>query len=245
LSLKHKYKIILLGKGSVGKTSIRKKYMGESFNEEYIETIGAEFSSKNIEINNNNIKYQIWDLAGQPEYKNVQASFYAGCNALILVFDLTQPNSLVKLNDWISEAQKQSKNSDQIWVLIGNKCDLERKIEFKEINKFAQDFSIKIKSQIHYMETSAKTGENINDLFIELGDMLLGNERVEFISKKYEPNTQASKESDYSKIENINKNELTQISKKIDIFENRLNKMEVEMKKVKEIILKLVSRNEN
>ncbi|MHA1129662.1 MAG: Rab family GTPase [Candidatus Helarchaeota archaeon] len=170
-NVRFRFKLVLVGEGAVGKTSIRQKYMGKGFSGEYLKTIGADFASKVVEIKDSSgdvIKsiFQIWDLAGQVEFKEVRASFYGGCQGVLLVFDLTRKDTMDKLKDWILEAAKNSGGSIKGFYLIGNKCDLpNREITLEEGKKFAQFLSERLKFEIPYIETSAKTGENIDFLF--------------------------------------------------------------------------------
>ncbi|MCK5409392.1 MAG: GTP-binding protein, partial [Candidatus Heimdallarchaeota archaeon] len=90
---KWNFKIILAGDGAVGKTSIRERYMGKGFQESYLKTIGADFATKKIEKNEEQITFQIWDLAGQESYQSVRKSFYKGAIAAIMVFDCQDPKS--------------------------------------------------------------------------------------------------------------------------------------------------------
>jgi small GTP-binding protein len=170
-NVRFRFKLVLVGEGAVGKTSIRQKYMGKGFTGEYLKTIGADFASKVVEMKDNSgeiIKsiFQIWDLAGQVEFKEVRASFYGGCQGVLLVFDLTRKDTMGKLKDWILEAAKNAGGSIKGFYLIGNKCDLpDREITLEEGQEFAKFLSDRLKFTIPYIETSAKTGENIDRLF--------------------------------------------------------------------------------
>ena len=106
--VRFRFKLTLIGEGAVGKTSIRQKYMGRGFTGEYLKTIGADFASKTVEITDTSgdvVKsiFQIWDLAGQVEFKAVRASFYGGCQGVLLVFDLTRKETMDKLKDIMSD----------------------------------------------------------------------------------------------------------------------------------------------
>ncbi|MHA1650506.1 MAG: GTP-binding protein [Candidatus Helarchaeota archaeon] len=180
-SVRFRFKLVLVGEGAVGKTSIRQKYMGKGFTGEYLKTIGADFASKVVEMKADGevIKsiFQIWDLAGQVEFKEVRASFYGGCQGVLLVFDLTRKETMDKLKDWILEAAKNAGGTIKGFYLIGNKCDLpNREVTTEEAQEFARFLSEKLKFQIPYIETSAKTGENIEYLFQDLCRMLLVKE---------------------------------------------------------------------
>ncbi len=180
--VRFRFKLVLVGEGAVGKTSIRQKYMGKGFTGEYLKTIGADFASKVVEMKDKNgetIKsiFQIWDLAGQQEFKEVRASFYGGCQGVLLVFDLTKKESMDKLKDWILEAAKNAGGAIKSFCLIGNKCDLpNREVSKEEGLEFAKYLSERLKFIIPYIETSAKTGDNIEYLFQSLCYNLLTKE---------------------------------------------------------------------
>jgi small GTP-binding protein len=181
-NVRFRFKLVLIGEGAVGKTSIRQKYMGKGFTGEYLKTIGADFASKVVEMTDNkgeSIKsiFQIWDLAGQQEFKEVRASFYGGCQGVLLVFDLTRKETMDKLKDWILEAAKNAGGSIKAFALLGNKCDLPgRIITEQEGLEFAKYLADRLKFPMPYIETSARTGENIEYLFADLCRSLLVKE---------------------------------------------------------------------
>lgn len=172
------FKAVLMGEGSVGKTSIRSKFMGVGFKSEYIKTIGADFASKAIVIGENKVHFQIWDLAGQNMYKHVRSSFYSGCKCGFLVFDLTEPETLEKLDTWVEEAIQHSGGFLKIFIIIGNKNDLvdDIKVDDEEIEKLAQKLREMKDIEAAYIKTSALTGENIHEAFEMMGKMFLEKE---------------------------------------------------------------------
>lgn len=176
------FKVVLMGEGSVGKTSIRSKFMGVGFKSEYIKTIGADFASKAIELGENKVHFQIWDLAGQKMYRHVRSSFYSGCKCGFLVFDLTQPDTLEKLEEWAEEAIAHSGNFLKIFIVLGNKHDLKDQIKIKDedIKKIIEKLRKKKNIEAAYLATSAKTGENIPEAFEMMGKMFLEKEGFPF-----------------------------------------------------------------
>ena len=120
-------KIVLLGDGGVGKTAIRRRFMGQGFKSTYMETIGSDFSTKTITLEYNlkfvTINFQIWDLAGQPKFQNIRQMFYAGSQGLIFVFDVTRLDSLENVKLWVDEVLKNQISKVPV-ILIGNKVDL-------------------------------------------------------------------------------------------------------------------------
>ncbi len=164
------FKIILIGSSSVGKSSILQRYIQKVFNESYSCTIGVDFFMKSLDIGDKSIKMQLWDTAGTEKFRSITTGYYRGANAAFIVFDLTSKQSFECLNEWIENYYKYSDpNSEKNVVLIGNKCDLvdRREITQEEIDKFIKD------NNIMYYETSAKTGQNIDECFYFIAEKLV------------------------------------------------------------------------
>ncbi|MEA2071148.1 MAG: Rab family GTPase, partial [Asgard group archaeon] len=162
------WKIVIIGDPAVGKTSIRRKYLGETTLKEYIYTVGADFATKRIKLGDElTVQYQIFDLAGQQKFDKVRASFYSGAQAAILVYDVTDKQTLKNLPKWVNEAKKNSKKRLQTFVVVGNKIDLQDEIETTEddVQKFVEVLSKQMGEDILHIYTSALTGENIDLLF--------------------------------------------------------------------------------
>ncbi|MHA1212608.1 MAG: Rab family GTPase [Candidatus Heimdallarchaeota archaeon] len=170
------WKIVIIGDPAVGKTSIRRNYLGETTLKEYIYTIGADFATKRIRLSKKlSVQYQIFDLAGQQKFNKVRASFYNGTQAAILVYDITNKKSLENLPIWIKEAKRNSDGSLDTFIVVGNKIDLseQKKTDDKLLEKFLKDLSKEMGHEILHINTSALTGENINLLFKRLTTILL------------------------------------------------------------------------
>ncbi|MHA1347857.1 MAG: Rab family GTPase [Candidatus Heimdallarchaeaceae archaeon] len=118
------FKISLLGEGAVGKTSLRRIYLGESFKEGYMMTIGADFAVKKMSLNHVEYTLQIWDLAGQQRFSAVREVYYRGTAGALLVFDISRPETYEVLPNWLHELIRNNKNRIVPIVLIGNKADL-------------------------------------------------------------------------------------------------------------------------
>ncbi|MHA2250665.1 MAG: Rab family GTPase [Candidatus Kariarchaeaceae archaeon] len=161
------FKIVIVGDPRVGKTSIRRRYMGEGFSQSYIHTIGADFA---IKVMDNRV-IQIWDLAGHPIFQNIRIDFYRGAEAALLVFDLTRPETLKNVPTWVDELFKIIKRSIPL-LLVGNKCDLkangEEVVTDEDIDLCKQELRKRAHFDINYIETSALTGENIDSAFDKL-----------------------------------------------------------------------------
>ena len=125
MSKKQLLKIIILGDSGVGKTSLMHQYVSKKFDNRYKATIGADFLTKDVEIDGQSVALQIWDTAGQERFQALGSAFYRGADACILVFDVTQQESFAHLTSWMEEFNIQAGKRD--CVLIGNKTDLEDK----------------------------------------------------------------------------------------------------------------------
>lgn len=160
------YKILLIGPGSVGKTSLLNRFVHDSFSTSYNITMGVDFLDKTINFNKSTVTLTIWDVGGQERFKSMRRSYYSGTSGALLIFDLSRADTYKKLiNTWYSELTTFCKN-DVPFLLIGNKVDLIKDIgpviKENEANEFAES-----KNSI-YIETSAKTGENVEEAFKEL-----------------------------------------------------------------------------
>ena len=155
-------KYIIVGDPSVGKSNILMKFAHNKFIEDYQATTGVEFGAKNIEIKDQIYRIQIWDTAGQENFRSITRAYYKNCVCAMVVYDITNSNSFQHIQNWIEEIQEQSPKTVLI-ILIGNKIDLEEKrvISYDEGNQFA------IKNGISFAETSAKTGVGIEDIFMK------------------------------------------------------------------------------
>lgn len=154
------FKMVLVGNSSVGKTCLFLQYSDNVFNDSFMPTIGVDFRIKTLEIDGSFIKMQIWDTAGQERFRTITSSYYKGAHGLILVFDLTDRQSFLDLENWIIEIEKHASDG-VLKLLIGNKNDLEgaRTVSYEEALNFAKINGMK------YIETSAKTSKNVNEAF--------------------------------------------------------------------------------
>ncbi|TXT58999.1 MAG: Small GTP-binding domain protein [Promethearchaeota archaeon] len=163
------YKLILGGEGAVGKTSMVHRFVEDSFETDYKATIGTSIMKKQCEFESleSSVRFVIWDLAGQQQFQRVRQSYLANARAGVLVYDVTRRNTYEKINNWHEEIKK---NTDQIsMILVGNKIDLvdDREVTPEEGKELAE------KLNLSYIETSAKTGENIEDAFRMLALQLI------------------------------------------------------------------------
>lgn len=178
-------KVLLCGDGSVGKTAIRERYLGKGFQANYMMTIGADFAVKEIagttsEGEEYTIKCSIWDLSGQLNFKDVRSIYYKGSHAMIMVYDCTNRKSFDNLSHWIEEIKKHTNINNMTMLLIANKTDLREDgkdhVTTDDGLKLAQTWAGTIfenKWDVPFIETSAKTGENINQAFDRLGQIFV------------------------------------------------------------------------
>ena len=181
---KYFLKIVLLGDGAVGKTNIRKNYLGQGFTKDHLMTIGADFAAadKVIQIKDKvyNITFQIWDLAGQGTFNQVRSMYYRGVFGALVVFDVTRKNSFDNLSSWIKELYKNSNRGAVPIVILGNKYDLfdedEDHVKSVEINDMIELLNKELKDEnfnVTYLNTSALTGLNIENAFESLGSNII------------------------------------------------------------------------
>ncbi|MFX0124522.1 MAG: Rab family GTPase [Candidatus Hodarchaeota archaeon] len=174
-------KICLCGDGKVGKTSLRNRYLGRGFQSEYLPTLGSDFVSKKATIKigseSKEIRFQIWDLAGQPTFGQVRTLFFKHAVGSLLVFDITRPNTLYNLEKWLYELNQHSGSTNMSVIVLGNKSDLQNEspnsINGEEAKVFIEEVLTEkfenIDKKVLFFETSAKTGENVEKVFKELG----------------------------------------------------------------------------
>ena len=153
------YKILLLGDSTVGKTCFLFLYLDYSFLDLHMATIGLDYRLKTLILEEQKIvKIQLWDTAGQDKFRAITRNYYKGASGIILIFDVTNIKSYENIKKWINEIKEEISEKVSI-VLIGNKIDnvQERKISKEQGEKLANEIGIK------FFETSAKTGEGINE----------------------------------------------------------------------------------
>lgn len=153
-------KVVIVGDTQVGKSCILFRYVEDKFNMDTTSTIGAAFFTKQIETGNGQIKLQLWDTAGQEDFRSLSPLYYRSASIAIIVFDLTVADTFKHVQDWMNEIREKAASCTFV-AIVGNKCDLEdRVITTTDAKKAATAFGANL-----YAETSAKTGEGIKELF--------------------------------------------------------------------------------
>lgn len=169
------YKLCVCGDGGVGKTSMVLQYCENTFKENYIMTIGSNFSTKTVELPEYpdiNVRLQIWDMAGQSHFSFVRPPFYRGAAGVVYVFDLTRRSSFENLPEWKSEVTKVV--GEKPSILVGNKLDIATD-QKREIGKGDAEALKNELNSLEYYETSAKEGTNIEDAFRQVVLSILKN----------------------------------------------------------------------
>jgi len=153
------YKILVVGDGTCGKSSILHRYVDSTFYPNYISTIGVDFKIKCIEVDNKNVKLQMWDTAGQERFRSITSVYYRGVNGILLVYDVSNRESFTNIKEWIKNIDMFAPNDAYI-ILVGNKSDTtHRKVKIDEGIELAKELNIP------FIETSAKDNINIDKAF--------------------------------------------------------------------------------
>ncbi|OMJ68482.1 hypothetical protein SteCoe_34048 [Stentor coeruleus] len=177
------FRIILVGNAGVGKSCILQRFLEKGFDDKYEVTIGVEFGTKQIKIDNKLIKVQIWDTAGQENYKSITRSFYKRAHGIILMYDITNKTSFNDLESWLNDIKDYANDGVDI-ALAGNQVDLVAyQDNYREVT-YTQGYDMKNKNNFcSYHETSAKTGQNVNELFQELCSVLYKKQEIKGFGK--------------------------------------------------------------
>lgn len=160
------FRVIIIGDTGVGKSCFLLRFSDNNFKEQYDVTIGVEFGSKTISVANKAIKLQIWDTAGQENFRSITRSFYRRADAVLLMYDISNKRSFNNLNDWVREI-KENSPKDVMVYLVGNQLDLidggMREVTVEEAEKFKNENKI-----AGFKEASAKSGINVANIFTDI-----------------------------------------------------------------------------
>eukprot|EP01135_Chromosphaera_perkinsii_P002568 Nk52_evm84s224 gene=Nk52_evmTU84s224 len=166
-----KFKLVFLGEQSVGKTSLITRFMYDSFDNTYQATIGIDFLSKTMYLEDRTVRLQLWDTAGQERFRSLIPSYIRDSSVAVVVYDITNRNSYLQTTKWIEDVRTERGN-DVIIMLVGNKTDLgdKRQVSIEEGEQKAKELNVM------FIETSAKAGYNVKSLFRRVAAALPGME---------------------------------------------------------------------
>lgn len=162
------FKLVLLGSGSVGKSSLALQYVKNDFRS-ILPTVGCAFFTKVVDLGVASLKFEIWDTAGQEKYHSVCHLYFRGANAALLVYDVTRKASFCKARQWLKDLEEEFHPGEVVVMLVGNKMDLnqEREVTFEEGREFAES------KGLLFMETSAKLNHQVTEVFSAVARELL------------------------------------------------------------------------
>lgn len=160
------YKIVIIGDSGVGKSSLLKRFANDEYCDSSAPTIGVDFQHKLIDASST-VKLQVWDTAGQERFRCVTAAYYRGADCIIIMYDITNRESFEKINYWIKQSFNASGDRRIVTILVGSKCDGDRKITTEEGIKLSKE------NNMLFFEVSSKTAENVSNLFICAANNLL------------------------------------------------------------------------
>ncbi|RKO97067.1 hypothetical protein CXG81DRAFT_12728 [Caulochytrium protostelioides] len=168
-----KFKLVFLGEQSVGKTSLITRFMYDTFDNTYQATIGIDFLSKTMYLEDRTVRLQLWDTAGQERFRSLIPSYIRDSSVAVVIYDITNRTSFTNTAKWVDDVRAERGN-DVIIVLVGNKTDLseKRQVTPEEGEKKAKEFDVM------FIETSAKASYNVKALFRKIAQALPGMENA-------------------------------------------------------------------
>jgi small GTP-binding protein len=154
-------KLVIIGDSGVGKTNLLSRYTDHTFSQRHDITIGVEFSIKIASQNDKVFKIYVWDTAGQEVFNSITRNYYRGAVGCLIVYDITNRSSFNNIEKWVNDVKNYSQNDGIVMVLVGNKLDQQdaRQVTTEEGQALAEKFKMR------FVETSAKTGENVDHSF--------------------------------------------------------------------------------
>lgn len=167
-NLLKKYKLVFLGEQGVGKTSLITRFMYDTFNSQYAATIGIDFLSKTMYLDDKTIRLQLWDTAGQERFRSLIPSYMRDSNVAVVVYDISSNKSFQAIDKWVEDV-KLERGSNVIIAVVGNKNDLNDK---REVTTDEAELKAKKLGASIFFETSTKTGHNVKLLFKKIAQLL-------------------------------------------------------------------------
>ena len=165
------FKIVLIGDTSVGKSCLLTRFADDQFTENYVTTIGVDFRFKTMIVMDKIVKVQVWDTAGQERYRSITNAYYRGAEGILIVFDLTKKESFENIENWINEVTVYT-GKDVVMICLGNKNDLKKGIDKKDIYEFQK------KTGLEIINVSAKTGDGVEEAFKHIIELLIKKNMV-------------------------------------------------------------------
>ncbi|KAK2505965.1 hypothetical protein MC885_020980 [Smutsia gigantea] len=168
------FKLVLLGSGSVGKSSLALRFVKNDF-KNILPTVGCAFFTKLVDLGAVSLKLEIWDTAGQEKYHSVCHLYFRGADAALLVYDITRRDSFCKAQQWLKDLEREIPPGEVVVMLVGNKVDLdeEREVTFQEGQEFAESKSLL------FLEASAKMNHQVTEVFSTVARELLRREEAQ------------------------------------------------------------------
>ncbi len=190
-SRRWQFKICVIGDGYVGKTSVRRKYLGQGFRSNYIPSLGVDFAQKTVVHGDDSVRLVIWDIAGQTQFQSLRRRYYDGCSGLVLIYSVVDRDSFDNASKWLVEAKGYMKDLPAL-IIVGNKIDLrsyhpkEDIISYEDGLEFTKKFSERLDTPAIFIETSALTGENIDKAFDKLTRLMINPKEYQSVTTMHE-----------------------------------------------------------
>ena len=177
------FKVLMIGDSGVGKSSILNRYCGDGWNSGVVCTIGVDFKIKIVNVAGKKVKLQLWDTAGQERFRNITAAYYRGASGVIIVYDVTNRDSLQNVQKWAEQVDSQA-STDVKKIVVGNKADTEtmNRVGYDEARAMTGELGLDL------MEVSAKTMNNIAEIFELLAMELVAKAEKEALQRLQNPN---------------------------------------------------------
>lgn len=180
----YNFKLVMVGAGGAGKTSLIKQFVENTFSESYKETIGVNILIKDLKIDKKKkVQLLCWDVAGQERFGRVRQMYYRGASAAIIVYDVTKPKTFLAVPDFVQDFREVIQDENVPLILIGNKIDLRNEMEGISTSLLKDDVApistekglemSQLISAIDFFETSAKTGEQVEEAFLRIANELI------------------------------------------------------------------------
>lgn len=164
----HLVKLLLLGDSAVGKSSLLMRFTDDKFEKNFVITIGVDFRMKTIKRGEKSLRIQVWDTAGQERFRTITPAYYRSAMGVVMCYDITDENTFNNIEYWLTNLEQHG-NADVQKILIGNKSDLE---EQRKVPK-ERAFELAAKHKMQFYETSAMTGDGVEDAFDYIADLVV------------------------------------------------------------------------